>query len=188
MGGLSKKEKDKIFEEEFIIHIDALLNFAHYLTGKEADANDLVQETFLKAYRFIESYKVGTNAKAWLFRIQKNVFINDYRKRSKRPRQVDYEDFMSAGEATIDLRKDVYQDLLGDEITEALNALPVDFKTAVLLYDIEDFTYEEMASILDIPIGTVRSRLHRARKSLKKMLNAYAKQMGFEGDDDEQNP
>ena len=183
---LTKVEKDKLFESEFLPTIDSLYNFAYRLTFDEDDANDLVRDTFLKAYRFIESYEVGTNAKAWLFRILKNSFINEYRKKSKEPSKVDYNDMESyynsedtESEATADLRIDSVKDMMGDEITIALNSLDVDFRTIIILCDLEGFKYEEMAKILDIPIGTVRSRLHRARNMLKEKLSDYAKQMGY---------
>jgi RNA polymerase sigma-70 factor (ECF subfamily) len=182
----AKQQKDKIFEEEFLPHIDSLFNFGFHLTYNEEDANDLVQETFMKAYRFIDSYQVGTNAKAWLFKILKNAFINDYRKKSKQPIKVDYEDvqnFQDADElktvGSLDLREEVMKGMIGDEITNALNSLPVDFRTVILLCDIDGFTYEEIAKIVDIPIGTVRSRLHRARGLLKEQLKAYAQDLGY---------
>ena len=183
---LSKAQKDKLFNSEFVPHIDALYNFAFRLSFDEDDANDLVQDTFLKSYRFIESYEVGTNAKAWLFRILKNSFINDYRKKSKEPSKVDYtemENYYNSEdtpvEATTDLRIDTVKDMMGDEVTNALNALAIDFRTIIILCDLEGFKYEEMAKILDIPIGTVRSRLHRARQMLKERLSNYAKEMGY---------
>jgi len=167
-------------------HADALYNFAYHLTYNEADANDLVQETFMKAFRFLNSYDSGTNAKAWLFKILKNGFINEYRKKKKEPNKIDYEDvlvFQDSDEdnsaAVYDLREDVFDGMLGDEITIALNKLPIDFKTVILLCDIEGFSYEEIAKIIDIPIGTVRSRLHRARNMLKDSLRNYAIEMGF---------
>ncbi len=185
-ASINKADKDRIFEEEFLPHIDSLYNFAYHLTYADADANDLVQETFLKGYRFIGSYEKGTNAKAWLFKILKNAFINEYRKKSKRPTQVDYEEIVSYHDTddtsyvgVSDLRLDIFQGMLGDEITKALNSLPVDFKTVILLCDIEDFTYEEIAKIIDIPIGTVRSRLHRARNMLKEKLKDYAQNLGY---------
>ncbi len=185
-SSLTKTEKDKVFDKEFFPHIEALFNFAFHLTYNESDANDLVQETFLKAYRFIDSYREGTNAKAWLFKILKNGFINDYRKRAKRPTKVDYEDIVSYHDSDdsgyvqyLDLRHEIFQGMLGDEVALAINKLPVDFRTAVLLCDIEGFTYEEMSKIIDIPIGTVRSRLHRARNMLKDELKEYAKKMGY---------
>jgi len=181
-----KADKDRIFEEEFLPHIDSLYNFAYHLTYDEDDSNDLVQETFLKAYRFIGSYVEGTNAKAWLFKILKNAFINEYRKKSKRPAKVDFEDIVSYHDSentsyvgSLDLREEIFQGMLGDEVTKSLNALPVDFKTVVLLCDVEGFTYEEIAKIIDIPIGTVRSRLHRARNMLKEKLKDYATNLGY---------
>ncbi|MCU0471198.1 MAG: sigma-70 family RNA polymerase sigma factor [Arcicella sp.] len=184
----SELEKHRVFEKEFMPHIDSMYNFAFRLTNDEDDANDLVQDTYLKAFRFINSFSEGTNAKAWLFRILKNSFINDFRKKSKEPSKVDYQDvettYNSEEDAetnqTVDLRAETVQDLIGDEIANALNALPVDFRTVIILCDVEGFTYEEMAKILDIPIGTVRSRLHRARMLLKEKLKSYAKSLGYD--------
>ncbi|CAA9241284.1 MAG: RNA polymerase ECF-type sigma factor [uncultured Adhaeribacter sp.] len=193
---LSKAEKDTRFEAELLPIIDPLYNFAFRLTLDEDDANDLVQETYLKAYRFFDYFEPGTNAKAWLFRILKNSFINDFRKKSKQPAKVDYsevegyynsEGLDGEGETatTSDMRSQSVQDLIGDEVASALNSLPVDFRTVIILCDLEGFTYEEMAKILDIPIGTVRSRLHRARNFLKEKLETYAKSMGYNNAEDE---
>jgi RNA polymerase sigma factor (sigma-70 family) len=181
------KEKYVIFDKEFMPHIDSMYNFAFRLTNDEDDANDLVQDTYLKAFRFINSFERGTNAKAWLFRILKNSFINDYRKKSKEPSKVDYQEVETTynsfedaeTEFTTDLRVEAVQDMIGDEVATALNSLPVDFRTVIILCDIEGFTYEEMAKILDIPIGTVRSRLHRARNLLKEKLREYAATLGY---------
>ncbi|MEZ5013730.1 MAG: sigma-70 family RNA polymerase sigma factor [Chitinophagales bacterium] len=185
-GNLTKADKDRIFNTEFLPHMDALYNFGFHLTLNEDDANDLVQETFLKAYRFISSYQQGTNAKAWLFKILKNGFINDYRRKTKQPVKVDYDDIAGYHDTDdeghvefLDLRHDLFQGMLGDEVTRALNELPVDFKTIILLCDIEEFSYEEISKIIDIPIGTVRSRLHRARNILKDKLKEYALKEGF---------
>ncbi len=182
----SAKEKDEIFNGEFMPHIHSMYNFAYRLTLERDDAKDLVQDTYLKAYRFIESFQKGTNAKAWLFRILKNSFINDYRKKSKEPNKVDYqevESYYNSDEVdrqiTPDLRVESLKDMIGDEISNALNSLDVDFRTVIILCDLEGFKYEEMAKILDIPIGTVRSRLHRARNLLKEKLKEYAKSMGY---------
>ncbi len=178
---------ERIFEEEFYPHADALFNFAYNLTYNEEDANDLVQETYMKAFRFIDKYIEGTNAKAWLFKILKNGFINQYRKKSKRPSQVDYEEVInfhkeedSNFSGHIDLREEIFQNMMGDEVTNAINTLPVDFRTVILLCDIEGFTYEEISKIMDIPIGTVRSRLFRSRNMLKEKLKGYASSHGFE--------
>ncbi|MEQ8583716.1 MAG: sigma-70 family RNA polymerase sigma factor [Marinoscillum sp.] len=182
----SDKERKNIFDNEFLPHLDAMYNFAYRLTFDQDDAKDLVQDTFMKAYRFINSFQQGTNAKAWLYRILKNSFINDFRKRSKQPAKVDYqevENFYNSEDVdesrTVDLRIDTVKDMIGDEVSNALNALAVDFRTVIILCDLEGFTYEEMAKILDIPIGTVRSRLHRARNLLKEKLKSYALTMGY---------
>lgn len=179
-------EKGEIFNNEFLPHINSMYNFGYRLTLDRDDAKDLVQDTYLKAYRFIESFQKGTNAKAWLFRILKNSFINDYRKKSKEPNKVDYQEvetYYNSEEVdrqiTPDLRVESLKDMIGDEISNALNSLDVDFKTVIILCDLEGFKYEEMAKILDIPIGTVRSRLHRARNLLKEKLSEYAKSMGY---------
>jgi RNA polymerase sigma factor (sigma-70 family) len=182
----SEKEKLNIFNQEFMPHINSMYNFAYRLTLDADDAKDLLQDTYLKAFRFIDSFQQGTNAKAWLFRILKNSFINDYRKKSKEPSKVDYQEvetFYNSEDVdrqiTPDLRVEALQDMIGDEISVALNSLDVDFRTVIILCDLEGFKYEEMAKILDIPIGTVRSRLHRARNLLKEKLSEYAKKMGY---------
>ncbi len=186
MGDNQDKYLD-IFEREFLPHANALKTFAFHLAYNEEDADDLVQETFMKAHRFIDRYIEGTNAKAWLFKILKNAYINQYRKRSKRPTKVDFEDFISYhdtdedGGATgyLDLREEIFENMMGDEVTNAINALPVDFRTVILLCDIEGFKYEEISKIIDIPIGTVRSRLFRARNMLKENLQGYAQRLGY---------
>jgi len=182
----SEDEKQRIFNQEFMPHINSMYNFAYRLTLDPDDAKDLLQDTYMKAFRFIDSFQQGTNAKAWLFRILKNSFINDYRKKSKEPSKVDYQEvetFYNSEDVdrqiTPDLRVEALQDMIGDEISTALNSLDVDFRTVIILCDLEGFKYEEMAKILDIPIGTVRSRLHRARNLLKEKLTEYAKKMGY---------
>jgi RNA polymerase sigma factor (sigma-70 family) len=182
----TEERKHHIFEREFLPHIDAMYNFAYRITFDEASAKDLIQDTYYKAFRFIESFHEGTNAKAWLFRILKNNFINEFRKKNKEPSMVDYQDvetYYNSDDVneviTSDLRVEVLQDMIGDEISNALNALAVDFRIVIILCDLEGFTYEEMSKILDIPIGTVRSRLHRARNLLRYRLKTYAKSMGY---------
>jgi RNA polymerase sigma factor (sigma-70 family) len=187
-GDSTDDQRYTIFNREFLPHIDSMYNFAFRLTMDEDDAHDLVQDTYLKAFRFIASFEQGTNAKAWLFRILKNSFINDYRKKSKEPAKVDYQEIETTYNSedggdmqhTVDLRANTVQDMIGDEVANALNSLPVDFRTVIIICDIEGFTYEEMAKILDIPIGTVRSRLHRARNLLKEKLKNYATSMGYD--------
>lgn len=186
MGQKTKKDYE-IFEREFFPHIDALKTFAFHLSYNENDANDLVQETYLKAFRFVDKYDEGTNAKAWLFKILKNAYINEYRKKSKRPTKVDYEDIVSYHDSEesvlpgyMDLREELFNKMLGDEVTLAINALPIDFRTVLLLSDVEEFTYEEISKIIDVPIGTVRSRLFRARNMLKERLKGYAEKKGYQ--------
>jgi RNA polymerase sigma-70 factor (ECF subfamily) len=186
---LAKADEDKLyaeFEKEAVPHMDALYNFALRLTGDSDDANDLVQETYLKAFRFFDKYERGTNIKAWLFRILKNSYINDYRKHSKEPSKVDYDDIenfyeniKSSEVKSSHTTEDAFSNLMGDEINKAIAELPEDFRTVILLSDIEGFTYEEIADFVDCPIGTVRSRLHRARKMLYAKLHQYAKEKGY---------
>lgn len=191
MAELTKQEvqKQEDFEEEIIPHLDAMYNFALRLTSDPNDAEDLVQDTIVKAYRFFSSYEKGTNAKAWLFRILKNSYINNYRKKSKQPNQVDYDEVSSFYETiradrtdTSDLEDRMFRELIDDDISNALEELPEDFRTVVLLCDVEGFTYEEIANMLDVPIGTIRSRLHRGRNLLKAQLMEYAQKRGYQPD------
>ncbi|MDP2884274.1 MAG: sigma-70 family RNA polymerase sigma factor [Ignavibacteria bacterium] len=186
----STKKKHTEFEAEALPHMDVLYNFALRTTGNQDDAHDLLQETYLKAYRFWDKYEKGTNIRAWLFRIMKNSYINRYRKETKEPDKVDYDDIENfyntiRAESTDpnDLQKQLYGNLLGDEVTKALQGLPDDFRTVVILCDIEGLTYEEIAEFVECPIGTVRSRLHRGRKLLQAELIEYAKQQGMIKDD-----
>lgn len=174
------------FQREAIPHMAAVYNYALKITGDEDDANDLVQETYLKAFRFFDKFEKGTNCKAWLFRILKNSYINDYRKNVKEPDKVDYEDVQNFYENiqpneinTNHYEQDAFSNLLDDEITKVMSTLPEDFRTVIILSDIEGFTYEEIADFVDIPVGTVRSRLHRARKMLYSLLYDYAKDKGY---------
>lgn len=191
MTELTKKEKNKQkdFNEEIIPHLDALYNFGLRLTSDPNDAEDLVQDTIVKAYRFFSSYEKGTNAKAWLFRILKNSYINNYRKKFKKPQQVDYDEVASFYETiraertdSSDLEDKMFRELIDDDISKALDEIPENFRTVVLLCDVEDFTYEEIANMLDVPIGTIRSRLHRGRNLLKAQLTEYAAKRGYADD------
>jgi RNA polymerase sigma-70 factor, ECF subfamily len=182
------KKRYSEFEKEALPHMKALFNYALKMTGDEDDADDLVQETFLKAFRFFDKFERGTNCKAWLFRILKNSFINDYRRIKSEPDKVDYEDVQNFYENIkaneIDSQHyemDAFNNMLDDEVSKAISSLPEDFRTVVILNDIEGFTYEEIADFVDIPVGTVRSRLHRARKMMYSQLYDYAKEKGFVG-------
>ncbi|MDD5361552.1 MAG: sigma-70 family RNA polymerase sigma factor [Ignavibacteria bacterium] len=189
-GYLSDEEIEKLkeeFKKEALPHIGLLYNYAYKMTGNSDDADDLLQETYLRAYRFFHKFEKGTNCKAWLFRIMKNLFINNYRKTQKTPGQVDYDEIENFFETiksdrldTADLQEKVFNNLLDDEVTRALNSLQDDFKTVIILCDLEGLSYEEIADFVQCPIGTVRSRLHRARKLLAQKLYRYAKEKGYD--------
>lgn len=161
--------------------LDAVFAFSYRLTGDRTQAEDLAQETYMKAWRFIERYSADTNAKAWLFRICRNAFINEWRSRKTQPRTRDIED---PALRMMPVAESPKSDRMGDEVMRAINALSPNFRTVVLL-DLEDFSYEEIAAILDIPIGTVRSRLHRARNVLAQTLQVYGRSQGYNVADNE---
>ncbi len=186
----SLKKRHLDFEREALPHMDALYNFALRLTTDADEADDLLQETYLKAYRFFDKFEQGTNCKAWLFRIMKNSFINMYRRSSKEPDKVDYNDVEEfyhsiRAESTDpnDLEQKIFSNILDDDVSSALESLPEEFRTVVILCDIEGFTYEEIADFVECPIGTVRSRLHRGRKMLRAKLLDYAMDRGYEDRD-----
>jgi RNA polymerase sigma-70 factor (ECF subfamily) len=189
-GYISEEEVEQLkeeFQKEALPHIGILYNYAYKMTGSQDDANDLLQETYLRAYRFFHKFEKGTNCKAWMFRIMKNLFINNYRKTQKTPGKVDYDEIENFFETiksdrldTADLQERVFNNLLDDEVTRALNSLQDDFKTVIILCDLEGLSYEEIADFVLCPIGTVRSRLHRARKLLAQKLYKYAKERGYD--------
>jgi RNA polymerase sigma-70 factor (ECF subfamily) len=187
---MTTDEKQREFEREALPHRDFLYNYALRMTNNVANAQDLAQETYLKAYRFWEQYEKGTNIRAWLFRIMKNSYINRYRKEAKEPDTVDYDEvkefyntIRAEGSDPNDLQEAVFGNLLDDDVTNAVASLPEDFRTVVILCDIEGLTYEEIAEFVDIPLGTVRSRLHRGRKILRDKLFQYAKKRGYVAED-----
>jgi RNA polymerase sigma-70 factor, ECF subfamily len=178
------------FEREAVPHMNALYNFALKLSGDSDDANDLLQETYLRAFRFFDKFEQGTNCKAWLYRIMKNLYINSYKKKTSGPLKIDYEEVENFYENikpsnTDDahLEREIFDGLLDDEVSGAIASLPEDFRTVIILSDIEGYTYEEIAEFVDCPIGTVRSRLHRARKMLFVKLHKYAKSKGLVSDE-----
>ena len=177
------------FEAEALRHLDALYRTALRMTRSEADAEDLVQETYIRAFRFREQFTLGTNMKAWLFRILTNTFINTYRRKAAQPEVTDLEgvDEFSlyrrmAGDRAASSSPDPEAELLSrvvdTEVTDALEELPEKFRTTVLL-GVEGFSYKEIAEMLSIPIGTVMSRLHRGRKFLQKRLYDLARERGI---------
>lgn len=181
-----EKKKQEDFNAEIIPHLDATYNYALRLTTDPNDAEDLLQDSIVKAFRFFSSFQKGTNARAWLYRIVKNSYINNYRKASRQPQKVDYdevatyyENIRSEQSDTTDLQAQLYRSEYDDEFKQALDDLPEDFRTPLLLCDVEDFTYEEIANMLDVPIGTVRSRLHRGRNLLKEKISDIAKNRGY---------
>jgi len=170
--------------------MDALYSAARRMTHNTADAEDLLQETFLRAYRGYPRFEEGTNLRAWLYRILTNTFINSYRAKQRRPDESDLADVedlylyrrLGGLEASERGRsaEDELMDLVTDsQIKDALDALPEQFRVAVLLADIEGFSYKEIAEMLEIPIGTVMSRLHRGRKGLQKTLADFALERGL---------
>lgn len=186
MAPSSVGDKQREFKSEALPHMDFLYNYALRMTYNAADAEDLVQETFMKAFRFWDSYEKGTNIRAWLFRIMKNAYINRYRKEKKEPETVEYDDvqnyYNNVRDSTVEsgnVQETLFGNLLDDQVAKAIAELPDDFRTIVILCDIEELTYEEVAEFIDCPIGTVRSRLHRGRKLLRAKLLEYAKKRGY---------
>lgn len=182
----SADARQKTFQTEMLPHMKALYYFALAKTRNPDDAKDLLQDTYLNAYRYMDKYLSGTNAKGWLFRIMTNSFINRYRKESKEPEKVSYDDikefYLVIKEPATEnngLQYEMFDNQFGDEISEALEDLPDDYRTAVILCDIEGFSYEEIADFVQIPVGTVRSRLHRGRKILHSKLKDYAVDHGY---------
>ena len=184
----SPEERQERFEETALEHLPALYNFALRLTRNDGDAEDLVQETFLKAFRFFDKFMPGTNIKAWLYRIAKNTFINRYRKKQRTPETVDFEKIESVYESIIESSQeplgatpesDLLKGVLDEEVEAAIDGLPLEYKMVVVLSMVEEFSYKEIANILNCPIGTVMSRLHRGRKLLQQQLIEYAREKGY---------
>lgn len=176
-----QKTQQEQIKEEAISYIDSLYRTALRMTGNPADAEDLVQETYLRAFRAIDQFKPGTNLRAWLFKIQTNSFINDYRKRVRRPRSTSLDDveeyylYNHLVESGVQPAPSITEDEILAQIDDAdvfraLDDLPDNFRQVVLLADVEGFAYREISEILEIPVGTVMSRLHRARRRLKENL------------------
>ncbi len=179
-----KKER---FEKEALVHLNSLYRTALRMTRNENDAADLVQETFLKAYRFWDKFEEGSNCRAWLYKIMTNIFINQYRAKASSPQIVDLEDVdddflfgqLSALGPPDDPEKLFFRKVFDGDVKAAINEMPDDFRMVIVLSFLEGFSYQEIADILNINIGTVKSRLHRGRKLLQKSLWEYAVKNGF---------
>lgn len=179
------------FEREALQYATSLYTAALHMTRNRADAEDLVQETYLKAYKAYGQFTEGTNLRAWLHRILTNTFINSYRKKKRRPREIELADDVGdlymyrrivasdAAKETRSAEEQVFDSLKGAHVRRAINSLPEAYRMAVLLADIQGFSYKEIAAMLDIPIGTVMSRLHRGRKALQRVLWKSAQEHGL---------
>lgn len=187
MLGKKRKQKEKRFANEAMPHMDTLYRGAFYLTKREAEAEDLVQETYLKAFKSFDSFKSGTNCKAWLYRIMTNTFLNSKRKSKRVDLFVDSNapgDFEAyINDPTTLAKMDPEATFLGrtlsSKVKSALESLPPDFRAAVVLCDLQEFTYKEVGEILGCPTGTVMSRIYRGRNLLKKKLVEHAIETGL---------
>jgi RNA polymerase sigma-70 factor (ECF subfamily) len=182
---LTQRERQERFEEQALPYLDRLYGAALRYTRNPADAEDLVQETFAKAYDKFHQFEPGTNLRAWLYRILTNTYINQYRKQQRRPDeypQEEIDDFSlydwlgGVGESA---EREVLDAITADEVKQALADLPEQFRMAVYLADVEGLAYKEIAEAMDTPVGTVMSRLHRGRKQLQKALAEYARKRGI---------
>ena len=185
-------EKQKEFSELVEPHLTSLYSTALRMTHNQNDAEDLVQDTLYKAFRALEQFQKDTNFRAWIFRILVNTFITAYRKAIKQPQKISYDDLeefflYKRLDETVSLQetsKDEFlENLFDDDVKEALENLPYQFRLVVLLCDVEGFSYNEIANIIDAPLGTEMSRLYRGRKLLQRYLWNYAKTRGYISDD-----
>ncbi|HET8531556.1 MAG TPA: sigma-70 family RNA polymerase sigma factor [Methylomirabilota bacterium] len=179
----SPEDRRAGFEREALVHLDSLYRLALRLSGNEADAEDLVQEAMLRAYRSWERYTPGTNAKGWLLTILRHLFINEYRRKRRHPESVDLdtiEPFALLDEKQEEDPQTAFFDrIVDEEVLRAVDQLPEAFREAVMLSDVEGLSYEEIAKVLEVPVGTVKSRLYRGRRLLQGKLHEYAVSMGY---------
>jgi RNA polymerase sigma-70 factor (ECF subfamily) len=179
----SAEDRRREFEGIALQYMDSLYGMALGMTRDKADAEDLVQDTYLRAYRFFDRFERGTNFRAWLFTILRNTYINRYRSESRAPKMLDISEIQMSNLAIAEPTPEehIFGDLLDDCITNAMDSLPEDYRVAVTLSDLGELSYKEIADMLQIPIGTVMSRLHRGRKLLRGRLSDYAKKRGYVG-------
>lgn len=179
----SSDPKRTAFEEEALPHLDTVYRVALRLSGNEAQAEDLTQETMFKAYRAWHQYKRGTNVRAWLLTILRHTFINEYRKAQRTGTQIDVDEvesftvFEQVQESDPEGR--FFEQLVDDDVIRAINDLPDEFRETLILSDVEGLPYAEIARVTEVPVGTVKSRLFRARQALQKVLYGYAVEMGY---------
>ena len=179
--------KRRAFETEALPHLEVLYRTALRMTRNRSDAEDLVQEALAKAYRYWDKFQSGTNCRAWLFKIMTNIFINDYRSKSRSPVSVDVDDMddnflygqLARRGQESNPERDFFAKILDNDVRNAIEELPEDFRMVVVLSFLEDFSYQEIADILDLQLGTVKSRLHRGRKLLQRQLYDYAVKNGY---------
>lgn len=176
--------KRREFEEEALVHLDALYGLGLRLTGGEdARAQDLVQETVLRAWRSWDTYETGTNCRAWLMTILRNTFVNEFHKKKRRPTKVAFEEVeerpVFARLKEEDPEVDFFRELVDDEVVRAIEELPEEFRVVIVLSDLQGLQYKEIAEMLDLPVGTVKSRLFRGRRRLQEELYEYAVSTGF---------
>lgn len=193
MTGSEAANRSEEFEQLVLEHLDMLYGVALRLTRNPVDAQDLAQNTVVKALRFSSKFKPGTYIKAWLLTILRNTFINEYRRKARRPTLVQLSGTETAEnntsspdsgyEAVVHDSGDLLE-LLDDEVKEAIDSLPDDFRSAVIMADLEDMSYKEIAEAMDCPLGTVMSRLYRGRRLLREKLEVYAKSYGIEASGD----
>ena len=179
----SPEERRAGFEREALVHLDSLYRLALRLSGNEADAEDLVQEAMLRAYRSWERYTPGTNAKGWLLTILRHLFINEYRRKRRHPESVDLDTIepyaLLDEKQEEDPQTEFFDRIVDEEVLRAVDQLPEAFREAVMLSDVEGLSYEEIAKVLEVPVGTVKSRLYRGRRQLQGKLHEYAVSMGY---------
>lgn len=177
------EEKSVGFEREALPHLDSVYRLALSLAGEAADADDLVQETMLKAYRAWYKYQSGTNVRAWLLTILRNTFISHHRHRQLQKHTVEFGAIegvtVFAEIQDVDPESRFFDQLVEEEVIHAIHALPAEFREVLVLSDIEGLHYAEVAEITQVPVGTVKSRLHRARHAVQRQLYEYAVEMGY---------